>query len=74
MFFRCSMSTFQRCAGLNNFSTSRSVLAALDSSVISRLRQTWAVSTIFFDVCFVLCRVGITSKKQGSTGKSAEAS
>ncbi|KAF8964351.1 ras guanine nucleotide exchange factor domain-containing protein [Flammula alnicola] len=30
-----------RCTGLNNFSTSRSILAALDSSVISRLRQTW---------------------------------
>ncbi|KAF8169257.1 ras guanine nucleotide exchange factor domain-containing protein [Pholiota molesta] len=26
---------------MNNFSTSRSILAALDSSVISRLRQTW---------------------------------
>ncbi|KAF9533235.1 ras guanine nucleotide exchange factor domain-containing protein [Crepidotus variabilis] len=32
-----------RCTSLNNFSTSRSILAALDSSVISRLRQTWAV-------------------------------
>ncbi|KAF9483382.1 ras GEF [Pholiota conissans] len=31
-----------RCTTLNNFSTSRSILAALDSSVISRLRQTWA--------------------------------
>ncbi|KAF5315158.1 hypothetical protein D9619_007210 [Psilocybe cf. subviscida] len=30
-----------RCVQLNNFSTSRSILAALDSSVISRLRQTW---------------------------------
>ncbi|KAF8903143.1 ras guanine nucleotide exchange factor domain-containing protein [Gymnopilus junonius] len=30
-----------RCTGLNNFSTSRSILAALDSSVISRLRLTW---------------------------------
>lgn len=30
-----------RCTGLNNFSTSRSILAALDSSVISRLHQTW---------------------------------
>ncbi|KAH9480309.1 Cell division control protein 25 [Psilocybe cubensis] len=31
-----------RCTGLNNFSTSRSILAALDSSVISRLHQTWS--------------------------------
>ncbi|KZT18442.1 ras GEF [Neolentinus lepideus HHB14362 ss-1] len=30
-----------RCTGLNNFSTSRSILAALDSSTISRLHQTW---------------------------------
>ncbi|EIN12418.1 ras GEF [Punctularia strigosozonata HHB-11173 SS5] len=30
-----------RCTTLNNFSTSRSVLAALDSSTISRLHQTW---------------------------------
>lgn len=37
---------FQRCTGLNNFSTSRSILAALDSSVISRLHQTWNVSYI----------------------------
>ncbi|KAH6912619.1 cell division control protein 25 [Coprinopsis sp. MPI-PUGE-AT-0042] len=31
-----------RCVTLQNFSTSRSILAALDSSTISRLRQTWA--------------------------------
>ncbi|KAF4617170.1 hypothetical protein D9613_005882 [Agrocybe pediades] len=31
-----------RATELHNFSTSRSILAALDSSVISRLRQTWA--------------------------------
>ncbi|KAF9046682.1 ras guanine nucleotide exchange factor domain-containing protein [Panaeolus papilionaceus] len=30
-----------RCTGLNNFSSSRSILAALDSSVISRLHLTW---------------------------------
>ncbi|KAF8506308.1 hypothetical protein JB92DRAFT_2962662 [Gautieria morchelliformis] len=30
-----------RCLGLNNYSTSRSILAALDSSTISRLQQTW---------------------------------
>jgi len=30
-----------RCTGLNNYSTSRSILAALDSSTISRLHQTW---------------------------------
>ncbi|KAL1710977.1 ras guanine nucleotide exchange factor domain-containing protein [Schizophyllum commune] len=30
-----------RCTALNNFSTSRSVLAALDSSTIARLHQTW---------------------------------
>jgi son of sevenless-like protein len=33
---------WQRCTGLNNFSTSRSILAALDSSTIARLHQTWA--------------------------------
>ncbi|KAI0031075.1 ras guanine nucleotide exchange factor domain-containing protein [Vararia minispora EC-137] len=32
----------QRCTSLNNFSTSRSILAALDSSTIARLHQTWA--------------------------------
>ncbi|KAI0917354.1 hypothetical protein AcW1_007436 [Taiwanofungus camphoratus] len=30
-----------RCASLRNFSTPRSILAALDSSTISRLQQTW---------------------------------
>ncbi|OBZ71141.1 Cell division control protein 25 [Grifola frondosa] len=30
-----------RCASLHNFSTPRSILAALDSSTISRLHQTW---------------------------------
>jgi len=30
-----------RCVTLNNFSTPRSILAALDSSTISRLQQTW---------------------------------
>ncbi|CAK5284088.1 unnamed protein product [Mycena citricolor] len=30
-----------RCSSLNNFSTPRSMLAALDSSTISRLHQTW---------------------------------
>ncbi|KAG5638707.1 hypothetical protein H0H81_010689 [Sphagnurus paluster] len=30
-----------RCTSLHNYSTSRSVLAALDSSTISRLHQTW---------------------------------
>ncbi|KAL5519818.1 hypothetical protein ACEPAG_1478 [Sanghuangporus baumii] len=31
-----------RCTSLNNFSTPRSILAALDSSTISRLHQTWS--------------------------------
>ncbi|EIW81023.1 ras GEF [Coniophora puteana RWD-64-598 SS2] len=31
-----------RCSELANFSTSRSILAALDHSTISRLHQTWA--------------------------------
>ncbi|KZP33472.1 ras GEF [Athelia psychrophila] len=30
-----------RCASLSNYSTPRSILAALDSSTISRLAQTW---------------------------------
>ncbi|KAF7980492.1 hypothetical protein HWV62_37988 [Athelia sp. TMB] len=30
-----------RCASLSNYSTPRSILAALDSSTISRLHQTW---------------------------------
>ncbi|KAF9267327.1 ras GEF [Marasmius fiardii PR-910] len=30
-----------KCVGLQNFSTFRSILAALDSSTISRLHQTW---------------------------------
>ncbi|KAH9941072.1 ras GEF [Amylocystis lapponica] len=30
-----------RCASIRNFSTPRSILAALDSSTISRLQQTW---------------------------------
>ncbi|PCH40255.1 ras GEF [Wolfiporia cocos MD-104 SS10] len=30
-----------RCLSLNNFSTPRSILAALDSSTIGRLHQTW---------------------------------
>ncbi|KAF9013532.1 ras guanine nucleotide exchange factor domain-containing protein [Cyathus striatus] len=30
-----------RCSSLSNYSTSRSILAALDSSTISRLHQTW---------------------------------
>ncbi|GLB38406.1 putative guanine nucleotide exchange factor for Ras-like GTPases; N-terminal motif containing protein [Lyophyllum shimeji] len=30
-----------RCSSLHNYSTSRSILAALDSSTISRLHQTW---------------------------------
>ncbi|EKM79458.1 hypothetical protein AGABI1DRAFT_59094 [Agaricus bisporus var. burnettii JB137-S8] len=31
-----------RCTSLYNYSTSRSILAALDSSTIARLHQTWA--------------------------------
>jgi hypothetical protein len=31
----------QRCSALNNFATARSILAALDSSTIARLQQTW---------------------------------
>ncbi|KAI0714025.1 ras GEF [Cerioporus squamosus] len=30
-----------RCVGLSNYSTPRSILAALDSSTIARLHQTW---------------------------------
>ncbi|KXN88262.1 Cell division control protein 25 [Leucoagaricus sp. SymC.cos] len=33
-----------RCTSLHNYSTSRSILAALDSSTIARLHQTWAVA------------------------------
>lgn len=33
---------------LHNFATSRSILAALDSSTISRLQQTWMVCFEFF--------------------------
>ena len=33
-----------RCVGLMNYSTPRSILAALDSSTIARLHQTWVVS------------------------------
>ena len=36
-----SHSILQRCNTLSNFSTSRAILAALDSSTISRLQQTW---------------------------------
>ena len=36
----------QRCTSLNNYSTPRSILAALDSSTISRLHQTWLVCTL----------------------------
>ncbi|KZV73767.1 ras GEF [Peniophora sp. CONT] len=31
-----------RCTAIHNYSTSRSILAALDSSTIARLHQTWA--------------------------------
>lgn len=37
----------QRCTALQNFSTPRSILAALDSSTISRLHLTWSVSAKF---------------------------
>jgi len=56
----------QRCTSLNNYSTSRSILAALDSSTIARLHQTWAVSAqlcLFFHYSFfcaaltIFCRV-----------------
>ena len=33
-----------RCVSLKNYSTPRSILAALDSSTIARLHQTWLVS------------------------------
>lgn len=35
-----------RCVSLKNFSTPRSILAALDSSTIARLHQTWVVSAV----------------------------
>ncbi|KAJ6559047.1 ras guanine nucleotide exchange factor domain-containing protein [Mycena vulgaris] len=34
-----------RCTSLNNYSTPRSMLAALDSSTISRLHQTWLTTS-----------------------------
>ena len=34
-----------RCVSLRNYSTPRSILAALDSSTIARLHQTWTVSS-----------------------------
>ena len=40
---RYSSLLVQRCASLHNYSTPRSMLAALDSSTISRLHQTWLV-------------------------------
>ncbi|KAJ3520296.1 hypothetical protein NMY22_g12819 [Coprinellus aureogranulatus] len=36
------MACSQRCVSLQNYPTSNSILAALDSSTISRLRETWA--------------------------------
>lgn len=44
---------FQRCASLQNFSTPRSILAALDSSTIARLNQTWSVRTIDDGICAI---------------------
>jgi hypothetical protein len=40
---------------LHNFATSRSILAALDSSTISRLQQTWMVRFDLFLVIVILC-------------------
>lgn len=36
-----NLAKLQQCDLLNNFSTLRSILAALDSSTISRLSKTW---------------------------------
>lgn len=44
-----SSNTSQRCTSLHNFSTPRSILAALDSSTISRLHQTWMVIVLSAD-------------------------
>lgn len=44
---------------LRNFATSRSILAALDSSTISRLQQTWGVRFDFFLPIVVLCMIFI---------------
>ena len=40
------LTLLQRCMSLHNYSTPRSMLAALDSSTISRLHQTWLVSLL----------------------------
>ena len=37
-----------RCVSLRNYSTPRSILAALDSSTIARLHQTWTVSFLVY--------------------------
>jgi hypothetical protein len=38
---------------LHNFATSRSILAALDSSTIARLQQTWMVRSGFSPIFIV---------------------
>jgi hypothetical protein len=53
---------------LHNFATSRSILAALDSSTISRLQQTWMVR---FD--FVLAHCHFMYDFFDSVGCAAEA-
>ena len=47
----------QRCTSLHNYSTPRSMLAALDSSTISRLRQTWLVSFFVAHNAYLLTTV-----------------
>jgi hypothetical protein len=54
---------------LNNFATSRSILAALDSSTISRLQQTWMVRFDIFLPIVILCMFFFLD----STGCAAEA-
>ncbi|PFH53989.1 hypothetical protein AMATHDRAFT_73003 [Amanita thiersii Skay4041] len=41
LFIKFFIKVADRCTSLNNFSTPRAILAALDSSTISRLHQTW---------------------------------
>jgi hypothetical protein len=61
---------------LNNFATSRSILAALDSSTIARLQQTWLVfffSFFFFCVSliYVFFSVGSASEAEGAARQRA---
>jgi hypothetical protein len=68
----------QRCTSLRNYSTPRSILAALDSSTISRLHQTWQVSLSVFrrirpSSQRPWSRLGSTAEESGSTRCAEEA-